>query len=204
VADNVHAALDAEQQRRDIVVVGASAGGVEALTRLLARLPAHFRAAMAVVLHLSPTRHSMLPAVLARATPLTVIAAAEQIPFALGSVYVGIPDRHLVLMDHRIALKRDAKEHFHRPAVDPLFRSAADIYGPRVVGVILSGAGTDGVIGAKAIKTARGMVLAQDPAEAWQPSMPRTAIAQKVVDAVLPIARLAAALEKLSRGEPIG
>lgn len=170
------------------------------MTRLLARLPADLPAAIAVVLHLSPTFESALSSVLARVTPLKVVAAANDIAFESGSVYVGIPDRHLLLADHAVVLKRDAKEHFHRPAVDPLFRSAAQVYGARVVGVILSGAGFDGVVGATAIKAAHGLVLAQDPAEARQSGMPHAAIRRKVVDAVLPIDRLAATLVKLAAG----
>lgn len=184
-------------------MVGASAGGVEALTRLLSRLPAGLPAAVIVVLHLSPTFESLLPSVLARATPLTVVAAANDVPLQRGRVYVAVPDRHLLLSDHAIALKRDAKEHFHRPAVDPLFRSAARLYGARVVGVILSGAGSDGVVGAQAIKAAQGLVLAQDPTEAVHGSMPRAAIAQNSVDAVLTTDRLAAVLVSLAAGEAV-
>jgi two-component system chemotaxis response regulator CheB len=195
--------LNAERQRRDIVVIGASAGGVEALTRLFARLPPGLPAEIAVVLHLSPTSASALPSVLARVTPMTVLAAANDTAFEPGRVYVGIPDRHLLFMDHAIGLSRDAKEHFHRPAVDPLFRSAAKVYGARVVGVILSGAGSDGVLGAEAIKAAGGIVLAQDPAEARQSSMPRAVIARNLVDAVLSIERLAVALVKLAAADVI-
>lgn len=197
-------AINASRQRRDIIVVGASAGGVEALTRLLARLPRTLPAAIAVVIHLSPTAESALPTVLARVTPLPVVAAANGLAFDLGRVYVGVPDHHVLLTDHAIGLRRDPKEHFHRPAVDPLFRSAARVYRERVVGVILSGAGFDGVLGAEAIKAAHGIVLAQDPAEARHASMPRTAITRNVVDAVLTLDELAAALPRLAVGETIG
>jgi two-component system chemotaxis response regulator CheB len=145
-----------------------------------------------VVVHLSPTSESLLPSVLARVTPLTVVAAANDVAFEAGRVYVGIPDHHVLL-----------QEHFHRPAVDPLFRSAARAYGERVVGVILCGAGFDGVLGAQAIKAARGIVVAQEPAEARQSGMPRAAIARKVVDAVLTIDRLAVTLVKLAAGEAV-
>ena len=197
-------AINASRQRRDIIVVGASAGGVEALTRLLARLPRTLPAAIAVVVHLSPTVESALPTVLARVTPLPVVAAANGLALDLGRVYVGVPDHHMLLTDHAIGLKRDPKEHFHRPAVDPLFRSAARVYRERVVGVILSGAGFDGVLGAEAIKAAHGIVLAQDPAEARHGSMPRAAMTRNVVDAVLTLEELAAALPRLAVGEAIG
>ena len=190
-----------EHQPRDIVVVGASAGGLEALTRLCARLPRDFSAAVAVVVHISPTWESALPSVLARATPLPVVAAANGVAFESRRVYVAIPDRHLLIVDGSVALRRDAKEHLHRPAIDPLFRSAAEAYGTRVVGVILSGAGSDGVLGAQAIRAAGGIVLAQDPSEARQSGMPRAAIARNAVDAVLSIERLARALVRLTTGE---
>ena len=197
------ATLNGERQRRDIIVVGASAGGIEALLQLLARLPATLPAAIAVVVHLRPTSESSLPSVLARVTPLTVVAAADNAAFEHGLVHVGIPDQHLLFIDHAIGLKRDAKEHFHRPAVDPLFRSAARVYGERVAGVILSGSGFDGVLGALAIKARRGIVLAQDPAEARHSSMPRAAMTRNVVDAVLAIDQLAVVLVKLASGEAV-
>jgi two-component system chemotaxis response regulator CheB len=188
-------------RQRDIIVVGASAGGIQALTRLLAPLPRGLPAAIAVVMHLSPTYESALPTILARVTPLTVVAALNDAPFQHGQVYVGVPDRHLVLTDHNIGSRRDPKEHFHRPAVDPLFRSAARLYGERVVGVILSGSGFDGVLGARSIQAAGGIVLVQDPAEARQSGMPRAVIARNVARAVLGVDRLGAALVNLAAGD---
>jgi len=195
--------LNIEKQRRDVIVVGASAGGIPALRELLTQLPASLPAVIAVVVHLSRTYESLLPQQLARATQLTVIPASESAELQPGHVYVGVPDRHLVFRDHHIALTRDATEHLHRPAVNQLFQSAANVYGPRVVGVVLSGAGFDGVLGAIAIKAAGGIVAAQDPSEAIHSSMPRAAIGRGVVDVVLPVVQLAATLQKLAAGETV-
>jgi two-component system chemotaxis response regulator CheB len=193
--------LNVHRLRRDIVVIGASAGGVEALTELFRRLPADLPAAVAVVLHLSPTYPSRLPALLARVSRLRILPATDHAALEQGCAYVSVPDQHLVLSDHAVRLTREPKEHFSRPAVDPLFRSAARLYGPRVVGVLLSGSGSDGVIGSNAIKAAGGMVLVEEPSEAAHASMPLAAIARDGVDAVLSLERLANTLPRLAIGE---
>ncbi|HEY7516733.1 MAG TPA: chemotaxis protein CheB [Methylomirabilota bacterium] len=203
-SDARRAALEtakAHSQPRDVVVIGASAGGIEALRRLVPLLPASLAAAIAIAVHLSPTSESLLPQQLGRGSALPVLPASDNVEFRRGRVYVSVPDRHLIVRDGVLALTRDATEHFHRPAVDPLFRSAAKAYGARVVGVVLSGAGHDGVEGAVTIKAAGGLVLAQDPSEARHPGMPRAAIARGVVDAVLSIDGLAARLRKLGGGD---
>jgi two-component system, chemotaxis family, protein-glutamate methylesterase/glutaminase len=157
--------INATSQCRDIIVIGTSAGGVTALSELFARLPGDLPAAVAVVIHLSPLYPSRLPSILARVAALTVLPASDGAVFERGTAYVSVPDRHLVLSEHAIRLTREPKEHFARPAIDPLFRSAATHYGDvtRAVAVLLSGAGTDGVVGATAIKSAGGMVLVQKP-----------------------------------------
>ena len=186
--------------RRDIIVVGASAGGVETLISLLSGLPADLPAAVGIVLHRSPFFETRLAQVLGRRSALSVIEPGDGDPFAPTCVYVAPRDLHMVLDAGKIVLQRGPKEHRTRPAIDPLFRSAARLYGDRVVGVLLSGRGADGVSGLINIKAAGGMSLVQDPEEAAHPTMPATAIVKDDVDAVLPVAELSAALVKLAYG----
>jgi two-component system, chemotaxis family, protein-glutamate methylesterase/glutaminase len=190
--------VDLGHTRRDIIVVGASAGGVETLINLLAGLPRDLPAAMGIVLHRSPFFESRLAQVLGRRSELPVIEPEDGQVFEASCVYVAPRDLHMVLDRGRIVLDRGPKEHRTRPAIDPLFRTAAGLYGPRVVGVLLSGRGADGVSGLTAIKAAGGMSIAQDPQEAAHPTMPNTAIVKDDVDAVLPVAEIAAALVKLA------
>src|SRR3954470_4400487 len=131
-------------QGRDIVVIGASAGGVEALSAIVAGLPADFPAAVFVVLHPSPQSPSILADILERAGPLPARYAEDRERIAPGRVYVAPADRHLVIEPARVRLTRGPRENPFRPAVDPLFRSAAQVYGPRVGGVVLTGGLNDG------------------------------------------------------------
>jgi two-component system chemotaxis response regulator CheB len=182
---------------RDIVCIGASAGGVEALTRLVAPLPRDLAAALLVVLHV-PARGSVLPDILRRAGDLPVAHADAGDPIERGRIYVAPPDLHLVVDNGAVALVRGPKENGHRPAIDPLFRSAARGYGSRVVGVVLSGALDDGSLGLADIKRAGGLTLVQDPDEALYPSMPARAIEHVRPDHVLSIEEIAALLARLS------
>ncbi|QSN63048.1 MULTISPECIES: chemotaxis protein CheB [unclassified Caballeronia] len=175
--------MDARIQR-DIVVIGASAGGVPALGGLLARLPAQLPATLLIVMHISPYGPSALHTILARTTNLRVVAATDNAPLAHGTVFVATTDRHLMLSKEGVRITRGPKECRARPAVDVLFRSAAVTYGERVIGVILTGALDDGTAGLWAVKDHGGLAFVQDPLTADHPSMPESAIAHVEVDFV--------------------
>jgi two-component system chemotaxis response regulator CheB len=186
---------DAREPRRpDVVVVGASAGGVEALTELVARLPQELPAAVFVVLHMSPSAYSVLPEILARAGALPASAAVHGERFEPGHIYVCPPDHHMRLSDGHIGLSRGPRENGHRPAVDPLFRSAARALDGRAIGVILSGTLDDGTAGLRFLKARGGTALVQDPSDASYPGMPVSAINSVAVDRVLPAGELADAI----------
>ena len=158
--------------KHDIIVIGASAGGVEALSTIVAELPRDIRASIMVVLHISRGR-SMLPEILTRAGRLPAGHPTDGEPLQYSRIYVAPPDHHLVVAQANLRVVHSASENGVRPAVDPLFRSAARSYASRVVGVILSGALDDGTSGVAAIKAAGGITIAQDPDEAASPGMPR-------------------------------
>ncbi len=186
----------------DIVVIAASAGGVSAVAEILQGLPAEFDGSLFVVIHTSPGGPGLLPTVLDRVTPLTVTNAADGEPIERGRVYVAPPDRHLVLEHGVVRLSDGPKENYTRPAADPLFRSAAQHYGSRVVGVILTGGDGDGAAGARAIKEHGGVVIVQEPAEAQNPSMPRAALLRDHPDLRLQLAEIPCVLVTLSEMPP--
>lgn len=181
----------------DIICIGASAGGVGALVKLVRDLPADIPAAFFVVLHIPPQSHSMLPDILSRSGKLPATHPEDYTPIEHGHIYVAPPDHHLILERGHIRIIRGPKENRHRPAVDVLFRSAASVYGPRTVGVVLTGALDDGTAGLLAIKRCSGTAIVQDPADASYPDMPRSAIANVAVDYVLPLATIAHEIVKL-------
>ena len=195
--------VNQERIPRDVVTIGASAGGVEAVRQLLSQLPADLPAALAIVIHRSPVFESRLAFVLSRRAKMEVVEPVDGDPFVHKRVYTAPRDQHLLVEDGVVRLSRGPKEHRTRPAIDPLFRSAAQAFGPRVVGVLLTGFGDDGVPGFIDIKKAGGLTLVQDPREAQHPTMPRTAIAEDDVDAVLRIDELAKAIVALAAGDPI-
>jgi two-component system chemotaxis response regulator CheB len=183
----------------DIVVVGASAGGVEALVRLVKALPEDPPAAVFVVLHIPALATSALPDILSRQGRLPATHAKDGEPIESGHIYVAPPDHHLLFKDEQVHLSRGPRENGHRPAIDPLFRSAAREFGARVVGVVLSGALDDGTAGLVAVKGRGGVSVVQDPEDALYRGMPTSAIEGDHVDQVLPVPDIAALIATLAR-----
>lgn len=187
--------------RRDIVVVGASSGGVEALTKLAGELPADLPAAVLVVVHLPAGAPSVLPRILDRSGTLKAVECEDGLSVKPGRIYVACPDCHLLLEDGVVRLSRGPKENHHRPAVDTLFRSAAVAYGPRVMGVVLTGALNDGTVGLTAVKRRGGVAVVQDPDDALFSGMPQSALEHVKVDHRLPLSEIASLLARLVREE---
>ena len=184
---------------RDIIVIGASAGGVQALSALVADLPHNLPAAVFIVLHISANIPSQLPAILARECKLEVAHAIDGEPLMRGRVYVAPPDQHLIVEEKRVRLVHGPKENLHRPSIDALFRSAARWAGPRVIGVVLTGARDDGKVGMQAVQQRGGITIVQDPIEAPFPSMPMSVMQEIQVDYSLPLREIARVLNTLSR-----
>ncbi len=184
----------------EIVVAGASAGGVEALMQLISGLPPDFSAAMFVVLHTSSENPGTLAQLLARKAGLPVTPARDDAPIQPGHVYIAQPNYHLELERGRMCLGGGPTENRHRPAIDPLFRSAAQHYGKSVIGVLLSGYLDDGVAGLVAIKQRGGIAVVQSPEDALVPDMPRAALEQDHVDYSIPVEEMPALLIELVTG----
>ena len=167
-----------------VVAVGASAGGVEALTRMAANLSPDLPYAVLVVLHMPANAPSVLARILDRAGPLPATRAVDGAALQAGTIYVAVPDRHLMVDDHHVILSEGPTENGHRPAINALFRSVALAFGQRAVGVLLSGVLDDGVLGAAAIKTRNGATIAQSQDDALFPTMPTNAVEAGVIDHV--------------------
>jgi two-component system chemotaxis response regulator CheB len=191
-------ATDASVPAFDVVVIGASAGGLPALATLLAELPGTFPVPVALVLHLSPDRPSVLTDVLARYTRLRVRWAENGSKLTVGTIYVAPPDRHVILQsDGIVSLVQTPLVHFSRPSVDLLFESAARAFGRRTLAVILTGNGYDGSDGVRVVHQFGGVVIAQDEASSQYFSMPREAIESGGVSFVLPLAGIGSAVRRL-------
>ena len=191
---------------RNVIGIGASAGGIEALLELVKRLPADLPATVLVTLHLAPHFRSSLDDIVARAGPLPAHFAADGQACRAGAVYIAPPDRHLLLDGERLRLGSGPRENNSRPAIDPMMRSIAACCGARAIGVVLTGTLGDGASGLYAIAQCGGLTLVQDPHDAAFPEMPLNALKKVSPHFVLPIAEMAAQLAELSHrpaGEPI-
>src|SRR5687767_14367963 len=187
-------------QARRIVVIGASAGGIEATRTLVGSLPRDFPAAVAIVIHTAPESPGVLPHIIRRASALDVVDAKSGAELRPGVVYVAPPDHHMLIEPGRIRLAKGPRENRFRPAIDPLFRSAAQVYGPAAIGVILTGNLDDGTAGLSAIKRLGGVAIVQDPADAPFPSMPQSALHHVNVDHKLPLGDIAPLLVRVIAG----
>ena len=183
---------------RDMVVIGASAGGVAALMELVKSLPADFPAPIVVVLHLPADSPSVLPQLLSAVSALKVRQPQDGEAVEAGVIYVARPDHHLLLEGNRVLVTRGPKENRFRPSIDALFRSAAYTYGPRVIGVVLTGYLDDGTSGLWSVQRMGGVAVVQDPLDAEQPSMPTNALQFVAADYVVPLAQLGALLVRLT------
>jgi two-component system chemotaxis response regulator CheB len=191
---------------RDIIVIGGSAGATAPLKDILSRLPRDLPAAVFVVLHIPARGLGILSTVAAAAGPLPVRQAESGMAIENGHVYIAAPDHHMLVFDNRIMLGRGPRENMVRPAIDPLFRSAAMFYGPRVIGVVLSGLLSDGAAGLNAIKRCGGLALVQDPSDATADEMPLRALESTMVDLCVPSARIGDVLSDLAHetaGSPL-
>jgi two-component system chemotaxis response regulator CheB len=186
---------------RDLVAIGGSSGSVEALQTLVRQLDAKLPAAVMVVVHVPPTSASVLPQILQRVSKLPVAHAVQGEAIVPGRVYVAPPDRHLLVHGDRVQLTRGPRENSHRPAVDPLFRSAARWRGARAIGVVVSGALDDGTAGAIAMKARGGKVFVQSSDDATFASMPESVVRNDNPDAVLTAADLGRWISERTRDE---
>jgi two-component system, chemotaxis family, protein-glutamate methylesterase/glutaminase len=186
--------------KQEIVVIGASAGGVEALQIVVAGLPVDFAAAVFIVLHIGAgiDGRSLLPEILTKAGPLSAVHPADGDEIQRGRIYLAKPDCHLMLADGRIRVVYGPKENRARPAINPLFRSAAAAYAAGVTGVVLTGLLDDGVAGLAEIKRRGGIAVVQDPATALFSSMPRSAIEHVDVDYIVPLQQIPGLLSDLA------
>jgi two-component system chemotaxis response regulator CheB len=191
------------RRHRDMIVIGGSAGGVAALQEVVARLPRELPAAVLIVVHVPAWYPSALPRILSRAGPLPASHARDGEEIGCGRIYVAPPDHHLLIDDGRLHLTRGARENHNRPAIDPLFRSAAEAFGRRVIGVVLSGLLGDGTGGLEAVKAGGGLAIVQDPSDARFPDMPASAMARVKMDHSVCIEAMGPLLAKLVSEEVV-
>jgi two-component system, chemotaxis family, protein-glutamate methylesterase/glutaminase len=182
-----------------IVAIGTSSGGLEALRGLLGTFPVEFPAPVCIVMHMAAESPGVLPALLNRSTALEVRYAADGDPLQAGHVYVAPPDRHLLVEPGRVRVSAGPRENRFRPAIDPLFRSVAQVFGPSAVAVVLTGSLDDGTSGLDVIKRLGGVAVVQDPADALFPEMPQSAIDHVAVDHIVPLAGMGSLFLELMR-----
>jgi two-component system chemotaxis response regulator CheB len=200
----VNAAAPSLAGRVDAIVVGASAGGVDALSLLFPALPVGLAAPVFVVLHLPRERPSLLVEIFQPKCALPIREAEDKEPVEAGTIYFAPPDYHLLIDEGpQIALSADAPVQFSRPSVDVLFESAADCYGARLLAVVLTGANEDGAAGVAAVQRAGGITLVQCPDSAQSPSMPEAAIRRVAPTYVLPLDAMVALLRTLAPAEAL-
>ena len=192
--------INRDKVTRDVIVIGASAGGIDAVVELLSYLSEDLDAIVGVVIHRGVFSKSNWARMLGRKSRLRVVEPMDGDRLEQGTAYVAPSDRHMKFEAGRIALDNGPKEHFTRPAVDTLFVSAARDYGPRVVGVVLTGGGDDGTRGLISISEAGGLSLVQKPSEAEHPRMPASALANDHVNAALTLTQIGEALVVLALG----
>ncbi|WP_162265634.1 chemotaxis protein CheB [Legionella santicrucis] len=180
-----------------LIVIGASAGGIQAITRLISFFPEDFKGVILIVLHLSPAYESHLPEILQRHTSLPVHNPNEIEEIVPGHIYIAPPNIHMSLIDGKVILRHGPKINHSRPAIDVLFYSAALYYGPLTIGIILSGLLDDGSAGLLAIKKCKGITIAQDPQEADFPDMPKNAIKAGIVDYTLTLNKIYPLIQKI-------
>lgn len=185
-------------RNHNIVVVGASAGGVDALQKLFSQFPTDLQASFFVVLHIPPNSSSSLANLIDRASPLKSQTAEDNMPIQPGHIYVAPPDYHLLVKPDCMRLYRGPRENRHRPAIDPLFRSAAVAYRAQTIGVILTGYLDDGTSGLLAIKRCGGIVMVQDPQDADYSDMPNNAISAVEVDYQLPLHKMGKVIQQIA------
>lgn len=190
---------DQDSSVPSLIVIGGSTGAIQASIQLLQHLPDQFPVAMLLVLHMQARQSFSLPQTLQPWSPIPMLEAIDRGPMIPGHCYTALPDRHLLVTPEGMRVVMGPKEHGFRPAVDPLFRTAAQHYGKQAIGVILSGALWDGTAGLAEIKAQGGVTIVQDPRQALVPSMPQSAINYGVVDHVLPIAQIAQLLVTLTQ-----
>ena len=188
--------------KRDIIVMGASAGGIEVLQEVIAGLPAELAATVLVVVHMPPSGGHALSRILGKATDLDVREARDGDPLAHGVIYTARGDHHLLVGSDHVHVRRGPRENGHRPAVDPLFRSAAAYHGARVIGVVLTGSLSDGTAGLHALRRRGGLAVVQDPASALYPGMPTSALDHVGADHVAEPAEIGALLGRLTADDP--
>ena len=188
----------APARTHDVIVIGCSAGGVEALPRIIQQLPHDFPASVCIVQHMAATETPYLVDILRRTTQLPVAWAEQGVRLERGRVYVAPPDLHLLFSDEHLVLARTARENHSRPSIDKLFRSAAATHGTRVIGVLLTGMLDDGVSGLRSIRDAGGLVVVQDPESAAFPDLPARALLALNPDRTLSLDAIGGALVSLT------